>query len=176
MPRKPQEKEPKPCPLCGQLYTNYNAHMKDSHPEVLRDRAALGVQKRLEMEAAGALLPGGKKVAGMVQELAAEEGNGGGGGGPVPQETPTPPAPPQAMKAAPSAEVATFFRVVPQSFTISSQLLQICKALCEQEWGWPQMSMQDFLDTFLYMAMEQRGYIIGAWQKKDGGNGNDSQE
>lgn len=67
-------------------------------------------------------------------------------------------------------EEANTFVVTPRKCEISSMLLLIAKHVCEVEWNWPKMSVEDFLDTYLYETMKQRGIIIGAYQKVESHN------
>ncbi|MFA5187678.1 MAG: hypothetical protein WC551_14450 [Patescibacteria group bacterium] len=81
-------------------------------------------------------------------------------------------------KVATNAETASFFSVVPKTFAFSSMLLQMTKKICETEWAWPEMDMGDFLDTYLFWTMQQRGVIIGGYQmvSKNGNGGNGHHE
>ena len=60
------------------------------------------------------------------------------------------------------AQVVAF---IPKEFRANSVLLQVAKAVCENEWKWPNMSLGDWLDTYLYITMKQRGIVLGSYQK-----------
>jgi len=81
-------------------------------------------------------------------------------------------------KVATSAETASFFSIVPKTFSFSAMLLQMTKRICETEWGWPEMDMGDFLDTYLFWTMKQRGVEMGGYQilGKNGNGGNGHHE
>ena len=59
---------------------------------------------------------------------------------------------------------AALIVVSPRRFELSSALFWQAKKVTEVFWKWPVLSEGDWLDTFLYHAMKQRGYILGAVQ------------
>lgn len=70
--------------------------------------------------------------------------------------------------------------IVPKVMQVSSSLLPVAMAVTEQEWNWPKMSVDDWLDTYLYHTLRANGIVIGAWHKisddgavevRTGGNG-----
>lgn len=67
-------------------------------------------------------------------------------------------------KAASTAEQANVFVIRPQKYEVSSMLLLIAKQVCEVEWKWPPLAMEDWLDTYLFETLRQRGVVIGAYQ------------
>ncbi len=69
------------------------------------------------------------------------------------------------LKPAPSPEQANVFVIRPQKYEINSLFILIAKHICENEWKWPEMSMSQWLDSYLFHTMRQRGYVIGAYQK-----------
>jgi ParB family chromosome partitioning protein len=82
-------------------------------------------------------------------------------------------SPEAKYKSAAAPEEANIFVVTTKKYEISSMLLLIAKHVCEVEWNWPKMSVDDFVDTYLYYTMKQRGIVIGAHMKEedhDGGN------
>jgi len=76
------------------------------------------------------------------------------------------------LQTATNVAEANIIRIVPKVFTVNSLLLQVAQKVCETEWGWPEMEMGDFIDTYFYFTMKQRGILLGAYQKleKQGGN------
>lgn len=71
-----------------------------------------------------------------------------------------------STKAANAAE-ANIIEVVSRRVEINSMLLQIAKKVTEEEWNWPVLEMGDWLDTFLFWTMKQKGIVIGAYQVTD---------
>lgn len=70
--------------------------------------------------------------------------------------------------------------IVPKVMQISSSLLPVAMAVTRSEWNWPEMSVDDWLDTYLYYTLRANGIVIGAWHKisddgsvevRTGGNG-----
>lgn len=61
-------------------------------------------------------------------------------------------------------EEAAVLTFVPRRFEVNSQLFAQAKLVTEREWGWPVLSPGDWLDTYLYFTMKQRGIILGAYQ------------
>lgn len=60
------------------------------------------------------------------------------------------------------AQIVAF---IPKEFRANSVLLQVAKSVCEQEWHWPNLPIGDWLDTYLYLTMRQRGIVLGSYQK-----------
>lgn len=59
---------------------------------------------------------------------------------------------------------ATSVLVAPKAFSMNSTLLWQAREAAIREWGWdPDLSAEDFLDTFLYIAFKQRGIILGGY-------------
>lgn len=59
---------------------------------------------------------------------------------------------------------ASMVAFVPKELRTTSTLLQIAKAVTEREWSWPEMEIGDWLDTYLFHTMKQRGIILGGYQ------------
>lgn len=57
-------------------------------------------------------------------------------------------------------------RIIPREFALdSSNLFWQAMEVAINEWGWPEdIRPQDFLDTYLYVTMKQRGIILGGYQ------------
>lgn len=79
-----------------------------------------------------------------------------------------------ALRAASAAE-ANVLAIIPKSFTVNSLLLQVAKKVTEEEWHWPVMDMGDWIDTYLFWTMKQRGVVIGSYQMVSR-NGNHNEE
>jgi len=79
-----------------------------------------------------------------------------------------------ALRAS-SASEANVLAIIPKSFTVNSLLLQVAKKVTEEEWHWPAMDMGDWIDTYLFWTMKQRGVVIGSYQMVPR-NGNHSEE
>ncbi len=79
-----------------------------------------------------------------------------------------------ALRAATASE-ANVLAIIPKSFTVNSLLLQVAKKVTEEEWHWPVMDMGDWIDTYLFWTMKQRGVVIGSYQMVSR-NGNHSEE
>lgn len=70
-------------------------------------------------------------------------------------------------KASSLSEAATLF-IIPRKFEMSSLLLWQAMEVAINEWGWPRdITPEDFLDTYLYQTMKQRGIILGAYKVVD---------
>ena len=63
-----------------------------------------------------------------------------------------------------SLEEASIITIVPKAFTTYSSILWQAKVATEREWNWPLLSPEDWLDTFIYECMKQRGIVLGAYQ------------
>jgi len=132
-------------------------HQWNEHPEEMRARSSK------------TLLPGGPLAAASAR--VARGKNGGNGEHPpgeeIPEEKPaSKPAedrPARATRQATSLDEAVAVTIVPKTFTISSSMLQVAKAATEREWGWPVMEVGDWMDTFIYNALKQRGIVIGSY-------------
>ena len=75
-------------------------------------------------------------------------------------------------------EEASIITITPRRFETTSALLWQAKMVTEYEWHWPKLSMQDWLDTFLYYAFKQRGIILGGYvvMSKQQPRGKDGEE
>lgn len=71
----------------------------------------------------------------------------------------------RGYKVTDNPEEASVFVFTPRKYEINSIIPLIAKHVCETEWNWPKMSMTDFLDTYFFYTMKQRGIVIGAYQK-----------
>lgn len=78
-----------------------------------------------------------------------------------------------AARTTPNLADAVSVTIVPKTMTINSTLFQIAKVVTEREWNWPEMEPGDWLDTYLYETMKQRGVTIGAYHVVRGGNDGD---
>ena len=55
--------------------------------------------------------------------------------------------------------------ITPKTFTMSPTLVWQAREAAIREWGWPaDISPEDFLDTFIYIAFKQRGILLGGYQ------------
>lgn len=164
----------KQCDICGAEVTydpprlSYAKAMADhksaKHPEVLRALMAKAREKRWE-----AKKKEGTNNKSDNQEHVTEEV--------VTQQLTSPKnetrgATKDTSTTTTSLERATTLVVKPQKMEINSMLFQIAKKICEIEWGWPELSPEDWLDTYLFETMRQRGYLIGAYMKI-GGDGDE---
>ncbi len=70
----------------------------------------------------------------------------------------------ERVKTTTVIEEASIFANVPKKMEFTSVLLPLAKHVCEKEWHWPVLSLGDFVDTFLYETMKQRGIILSAYQ------------
>ena len=69
---------------------------------------------------------------------------------------------------------STSVMISPKTFQMSSALLWQAREAAIVEWDWDaDLSVEDFLDTYLYVSFKQRGIILGGYQVigKEGGNG-----
>ena len=63
---------------------------------------------------------------------------------------------------------ASFLTISPKQFTMTSTLLWQAREAAIREWGWdPNITPEDFLDTYLYVSFKQQGIILGAYQVVD---------
>ena len=69
----------------------------------------------------------------------------------------------QPGKFAATLEEAASVLIAPNQFTTSSTLIWQAKLVTEKEWGWPEMPLGDWLDTYLWFTMKQRGVILGGY-------------
>lgn len=61
--------------------------------------------------------------------------------------------------------------VTPRAFTITSNIIFQAMEVTIRKWGWPQMDPGKWLDTFLYLAMRDYGYILfGVLEVDENGN------
>ena len=85
-----------------------------------------------------------------------------------------------SARASTIPEEASIITITPRRFETTSALLWQAKMVTEHEWHWPKLSMQDWLDTFLYYAFKQRGIILGGYvvldKEQRRGNGSEEQE
>lgn len=77
----------------------------------------------------------------------------------------------EAFKTTTSPEEANVFVIKPLKYDINSLFILIAKHICENEWKWPEMSVSQWLDSYLFHTMRQRGYVIGAYQKSEVSDG-----
>lgn len=62
-------------------------------------------------------------------------------------------------------------KVLPREFTMTSTLLWQAREAAIREWGWPaNISLEDFVDTWLYLSFKANGIVLGGYMKveKDG--------
>ena len=72
--------------------------------------------------------------------------------------------------AEPNANLAEASTVIvsPKQFTMTSTLLWQARDAAIREWGWdPNITPEDFLDTYLYVSFKQQRIILGAYQVVD---------
>lgn len=87
-------------------------------------------------------------------------------------------APPPAQHRTEDPKLAQSIYIAPRAFYMSSQLLWQARDAAIKVWNWPaNITMDDFLDTFLYLGFKERGVILGGFvvldpKKEDKGNGN----
>ena len=63
---------------------------------------------------------------------------------------------------------AAILTVSPQTFTMSPTLIWQAREAAIREWGWdPNLSPEDFLDTYLYISFKQRGILLGGYRVID---------
>lgn len=66
---------------------------------------------------------------------------------------------------------ATWIRVIPKAMTIAlSPIVLDAWQTCVNEWpGWEVVhdDFESWLETFVYMTMEEKGYILGRYYKRD---------
>ena len=63
---------------------------------------------------------------------------------------------------------ASLVTITPKQFTMSSDILWQARRAAIKEWGWdPNISLEDFLDTYLYISFKQRGIILGGYRVVD---------
>ena len=72
--------------------------------------------------------------------------------------------PPVAPTAA-SLGGVNILDIVPRRITITSSLLHQTMMATRIEWHWPELSVDDWLDTFFFHMMKQHGIILGAYMK-----------
>lgn len=90
------------------------------------------------------------------------------------QPTPKAPgalAPGKVGKGTATLAEANVVAFVPRRLEVSSLLLMVAKEVTEREWGWPEMQVGDWLDTYLYWTLRQRGIVVGAYQVIGGNHG-----
>jgi transposase-like protein len=81
--------------------------------------------------------------------------------------TPEKPKPsPKLARTATDFSEAQLVTFVPKTFTTSSIMMQIAMAITQNKWNWPKMSPGDWLDTYIYWTMRQRGIRIGYFEEK----------
>ncbi len=56
---------------------------------------------------------------------------------------------------------ANSLQIVPTTHQFSSTILFLAKRYTEVEWNWPEMSVGDWLDTYIYNTLKQRGVTLG---------------
>lgn len=73
-------------------------------------------------------------------------------------------------------EEANILEIMPKVLTFSSATAWLAKRFTELEWGWPVMDMGDWLDTYIYHTLKQRGVTLGYHieNRKDNGGSDGS--
>lgn len=89
-------------------------------------------------------------------------------------DAPARPGPATGAKSTTALAEAQTLTIYPKRFEMSSVLLWQAREAAIREWGWPpDISAEDFLDTFLHFAFMQRGILLGGYtvlEKRDGQN------
>jgi hypothetical protein len=63
---------------------------------------------------------------------------------------------------------AVIVAISPKRFETTSTLLWQGREAAIREWGWPKdITIEDFLDTFIYCAFKERGIILGGYVVQD---------
>ena len=95
-----------------------------------------------------------KKAQGLVGEVPAHNGNGN--------------QPSQKAGKAPLTtqfEGAAYLQIQPRTFTMTSTIIWQAQEAAINVWGWPEdMTVEQFLNTFIYIAFKQRGILLGGYQ------------
>ncbi len=131
------------CPLgCGsQVHRRgLSGHIQRAHPDVTSEARKDILQKAL-----------------ISSEASAKDGAGAPGSSQSPGEATTPKAPQRLLG---SVEDAAILGFTPRRFEVNSTLLWQAKYVCEHEWGWPEMDMGDWLDTFMFYAFKRFGVVL----------------
>lgn len=59
---------------------------------------------------------------------------------------------------------ATQLRFTPRFFSVNlTPILQQAPVVAKKEWDWPEMTLEDFLDTIVYHFFKDRGIRLGAY-------------
>ena len=153
----------KPCKYCGVEVTvgQYLKHCWDNHRPEMEEQASRGGAHRWAKSDAKR-----EEEAAENEPLVAKE--------PVAEP---PPAKPKREKIAQTItlEEANVIAFVPKELRTTSTLLQMAKVVTEREWGWPVLEIGDWIDTYLFYTMKQRGIILGGYQVIERGDGHASQ-
>lgn len=72
-----------------------------------------------------------------------------------------------SAKTALSFDEASVVAFIPKEFKANSLLLSVAKAVTEKEWLWPRLDIGDWLDSYLYYTMLQRGIVLGSYTVLD---------
>ena len=71
------------------------------------------------------------------------------------------------VKTTASLEEAAIITISPRRYELSSSLIWLAMKVARREWGWNELSPSDWLDTYLYETLKQRGIILGSYMKLD---------
>ena len=72
--------------------------------------------------------------------------------------------PPRDLPTTTNIAEAAIIAISPRRFEFSCSLLWQAMEVTRREWNWPELSPGDWIDTFLYYTMKQRGIILGGYQ------------
>jgi len=73
--------------------------------------------------------------------------------------------PSAGVKTTADLEEAAIIAISPRRFELTSSLLWQAMEVTRREWGWNELSPGDWLDTYLYETMRQRGILLGGYVK-----------
>ena len=164
--------KPPVCNVCGQPIEEANLfkHWWEQHPEWARDNLKKANKAR------------GLNDSGVQQRETSDVDGDSNDDGNSPNPTKTSSKPtktttqPKVYQTHDPSEAQTY-QIVPRAFTMSSTMLWMAKRAAVSEWGWdPELTMEDFLDTYLYISFKQRGIVLGGYtvtdqEPEEGNNG-----
>ena len=110
------------------------------------------------------------------RELKDETGSGDGGGDGAGDGARS--VAPRVAQTAKSMQEASQIRLIPRVYTFNlTPIVQMAYSAACNEWQWPQMTLEDFLDTCLTIMFSDRGIVLSGYivkQEEEGNHGSES--
>ena len=168
------------CKFCGENIIGLNLfkHQWSSHHDEMEQLRQKGQATRFRNLAAKAAKEAGiaSDDGVVVDNTVTAEGNGSPSGQqpdnngnnskpqPQAQKKSTPVVTPTGAKLTNNISEAVSLSITPKAFTMNSSLLWAAMEAVKREWHWPaNMTPEQFLDTFLYESLKQRGLLISSY-------------